>query len=245
MASLFNRPRYSPMDWNAEFARPAPRGDWAVLVDSDPWRIVDDAGAVRLLCDGHATVRSVNGDRLLRLAPDIAGTLVPRTRSGAVDGLVEFAVGSAIGENLNTGMPIGGWGGGPQMNSWLIRELAGLVIARVDPQANGHSIALLPGGPLNTKLIGRRLTRQLATAIGALGPLTYSIIEGSPSHGVGQLRGPAGQLAATDRFTYRPAVQAAGTQRRALGAWTFSVDDNPFPLAWLIAMLRATKTACG
>jgi hypothetical protein len=37
-------------------------------------------------------------------------------------------------------------------------------------------------------------------------------------------------------------VVASGTLRRALGAWTFSVDDNPFPLAWLIALLRATKT---
>jgi len=242
MASLFDRLRHPPMDWTAEFAYPAPTGNWTVLLDADPWRIVDDAGVVRLLCDKHAAVRSVDGDRLLRLAPDIAGTMAPRTKSGLIDGLVENVVGAALGDNLNTGMPIGGWGGGPRMNSWLVRELAGLVIARVAPEVNGSTIELLPGGAVNSKLIGRRFTHQLATAIEALGPLTYSIAEGGPIRGVGQLRGPAGQLVATDRFTYLPPVVASGTLRRALGAWTFSVDDNPFPLAWLIALLRATKT---
>jgi hypothetical protein len=241
MASLFDRLRHSSLDWAAEFAHPAPRGIWTVLLDADPWRIVDASGVVRLSCDKHATVRSVEGGRLLRLAPDIAGTMAPRTRSGVIDGLVENAVGAALGENLNTGMPIGGWGGGPRMNSWLVRERAGLVIARVDAEVNGSTIELLPGGAVNSKLIGRRFTHQLATAIGALGPLTYSIVEGNPVRGVGQLRGPAGQLVATDRFTYLPPVVASGTLRRALGAWTFIVDDNPFPLAWLIALLRATK----
>lgn len=242
MPSLFDRMRrYRPPDWTDEFAHPAPPGRWIVQPDRDQWRILDDRGVVRLLFDKGASVRTINGDRLLSLAPDIAGTMVPRSSAGVVDGVVEFALGAALGPSPQTGMPIGGWGGAG-MSSWLVRETGGLVIARVDAQTEGGRIELLPGGALNSKLIARRFSPALATHVRALGPLGYALIKGSPIDGVGQLRGPAGQVIATDRFTYLAPVRRSGTLRRDLGTWTIDVDNNPFPLAWLVALLRATKT---
>ncbi len=235
-----SRGRYRPRDWAEDFAHPAPRGHFVVQVDTEPWRVVDDRGAVWLLVDNGASLRAPNGDRLLSLAPDIAGSIVPRTSSGLVEGLAEFALGAAIGDNPQTGMPMGGYGGA-QMNSWLIKEFAGLVIARVEPQKAGSLIELLPTGALNNKIVRRRFSPELAAKIRAMGPLTSAIVEGSPINGVGQVRGPAGELVATERFAYREPVTRSGTLRRDLGAWTIDVDNNPFPLAWVVAVLRSTK----
>lgn len=209
-------------------------------LDAEPWRVVDDRGVVRLVCDKRATVRTVDGERLLSLAPDIAGTIAPRTSAGVIDGLVDFAAGAALGSNSQTGMPIGGWAG-PRLNSWLVRETAGLVIARVDAQSEGSRIELLPGGALNAKIVARRFAAEFAAHIRGLGPLSYAILEGSVVDGVGQLRGPAGQVVATERFTYHAPVQRSGALRRDLASWAIHVDNNPFPLAWLVAFLRATK----
>jgi hypothetical protein len=182
-------------------------------------------------------VRTINGDRLLSLAPDVAGTIVPRTSAGVIGGMMDLAFGAALGTSPQTGMPYGtGFG---EMRAWVVRETAGLVIARVD--ARTGRIELLPSGALNSKLVARRFPAQLATTIRALGPLTYAIVQGAPLDGAGQLRGPAGQLVATDRFAYRGPVRRSGTLHHELDAWTIQMHNNPLPIAWLVSLLRATK----
>jgi hypothetical protein len=224
--------------WAEEFANPARPGRLSVQPAADQWRVVNDQGAVMLLCDKNGSVRGVSGDRLLSLAPNIAGTIGPRASAGVIDGLMDFALGTT-GGSTPTGAA---HSAGPRMSSWLIRETAGPVVAHVDAQEAGIRIDLLPGGALNDKIVARRFSPALAAGIRALGPLTYTIITGSPLDGVGQLRGPAGQVVATDRFTYGGPVHRAGALRHDLAAWTITVENNPFPLAWLMALLRTTKT---
>ncbi len=234
------RGRYRTPDWGAEFAHPASPGRFTMQLDVEPWRVLDDWGVVRLTCDNRATVRSPEGARLLTLAPDIAGTVIPRTSAGFIDGLIEAATGTGAGPSPQTG-PAAGARGGPRLNSWLVRETAGMVIARVDAQPDASMIELLPGGALNSKIVDRRFSPEFAAHIRGLGPLHYAVVGGGVTDGVGQLRGPAVQVVAGDRFIYRPPVQRSGALRRDLGTWTIDVANNPFPLAWLVALLRATK----
>lgn len=79
--------------------------------------------------------------------------------------------------------------------------------------------------------------------IRALGPVTYRVMAGGPSNGngSGELRGPAGQLIATDQFACVP-VQDSDILRYDITRWSFDIHNNPFPAPLLFAMLQTTKT---
>jgi hypothetical protein len=231
-------------DLAAAFAHPEGTARWTVLLDNDPWRIVDDRGVTRLLCDKRTTVRTTGGAALLRLAPDLAATIGPSVIEGVALGVV--------GDLTGTGYDVSNSASSTRRPNpmaqppRLVRDAtAGLVIAKVVDAADGSHIELLPPGMINDRVIARRLSPELATQIRALGPLKYRITDGDPTNGAGELSGPSGHAVATDEFTYLSPVRRSGTVRCGLAGWAIEIINNPFPASWLLALLRATKTTAG
>jgi hypothetical protein len=71
--------------------------------------------------------------------------------------------------------------------------------------------------------------------------VTYRETAGDRSSGRGELRGPAGHVIATDQFACVP-VRDSPRVRYGVTRWTIDIGNNPFPPAWLFAMLRTTKS---
>jgi hypothetical protein len=224
----------------AEFARPAPPGLWTVHTESDPWRITDGHDFLQLLCDKFATVRRADGAVLFRRSPDVAAT----ARPSLTDGLIAGVVNTVLGTDPTITPYTSGSAGGSNLMAparWLIKDAAGVAVARIAGDGHAAQIDLLPAGPLNARLIAQRLPPESVERIRALGPLRYSITRGDARAGTGQLSGPAGQSIAIDQFAYLPPVRRSGTMRSDLGSWTVEIINNPFPASWLFALLRSTK----
>jgi hypothetical protein len=224
----------------AEFSHPAPPGRWTVHTETDPWRITDGHNVVQLLCDETATVRRADGAVLFRLAPDIAATARPNFADGLISGVINTALGT---DPTATPYATGSGGGSNMMapSRWLMKDAAGVAVARIATSDGATQIELLPAGPLNARLIAQRLSPESVAHIRALGPLHYSITHGDHGAGTGRLSGPAGQPIAVDQFGYLPPVRRGGTMHSDLGSWTVEIMQNPFPASWLFALLRSTK----
>ena len=211
-----------------------------MYTETDPWRITDGHNVVQLLCDKTATVRRADGAVLFRLSPDVAAT----ARPNFADGLISAVVNTALGTDPTITPYTSGAAAGSSATAsshWLIKDAAGVAVARVARARDGAQIELLPAGPLNKRLIAQRLAPESVEHIRALGPLHYSITQGDPRAGTGQLSGPAGQHIAVDQFAYLPPVTRGGTLHSDLGSWTVDIVRNPFPASWLFAFLRSTK----
>jgi hypothetical protein len=171
MPPFFDRPRDQHGDHNsprpaarprlrdlaAEFARPAPPGAWTVHTETDPWRIIDGHDVVPLLCDKSATVRRTDGAVLFRLVPDIAAA-----RPSLMDGLISGVINTALGTDPTVATPTRPAGSGGRSNMMthshgLIKDAAGVTVARISGAGDAAQIELLPAGPLNKRLIAQRL----------------------------------------------------------------------------------------
>jgi hypothetical protein len=215
---------------------PVRYADWTVRLSSE-WQLLDSRRTTLAVVDPDRSygVRSVEGALLTQT--DIAVVDAEDIAAAGFAGLLNGTLSAAMGVDL-PGSGAHGRLHDPNNRAKLrIRDTnSRMIFAECHRAPAGIVIRVLPGGPVNPKVIARTLPAPIADALTASGPWTYRM----PAPDRGELRNLNEELLACDTFA-RSTSSDPQDRRGGLTWWSIRVEANPLPTSWFFALLLACE----